>query len=74
MKKLLVFFYVIDICVMLFSLYLLFLEIKAEIEHDELALMGLLGYIQGKVIISSIVSTLVFIVITVVFVKHKKKK
>lgn len=73
MKKLLI-FYIVDICIMFFSFYLLFLVIKAHIEHDNLALMGLLPPIWMELFISSIVSTVVFVTITITLIKYKRKK
>ena len=48
--------------------------IKAHIEHDNLALMGLLPPIWMELFISSIVSTVVFITITITLIKYKRKK
>lgn len=67
-------FYIINICIMLLSAGLVIEWIIAEIMHDGLALIGLVEMIHGHAIITLIVSALIFIILTKIFIKNKKKK
>lgn len=73
-KMLLRLYYVINIFIMLLSACLVVAWIRAKIMHDGLALMGLVGMIHGHAIITLIVSALIFIILTKIFIKNKKKQ
>lgn len=74
LKSLLKLFYVLNICVILLSAYLVVKWIIAHIEHNGLVLMGLIGMIHCQAILILIISVLIFIILSVIFIKNKKKQ
>lgn len=71
-KSFLILLYIIDICIMFLSSDVVIEWIIAEIKHDGLVLIGLIGMIHWDAIIALIISILIFIIFTVIFVKNKK--
>jgi len=74
LKMILRLFYIVDICIMILSAGFVIEWIIAKIKHDGLALIGLVGMIHGNAILMLIVSALIFIVLTVIFIKNRKKQ
>ncbi len=72
MKKLLTILYIIDIYIILSSSYTLLKWKMAEIENNSVILVGIIGMNQIKGAL--IISILIFIILTVIFIKNKKKK
>ncbi len=74
LKMILRLFYIIDICIMILSAGFVIEWIVAEIKHDGLALIGLVGMVHGHAILMLIVSALIFTVLMVIFIKNRKKQ
>lgn len=74
LKSLLKLFYVLNIYVILLSAYLVLKWIIARKEHNGLVLMGLVGMIHRQAILTLIISVLIFIILSVIFIKYKKKQ
>lgn len=72
-KMLLRLYYVVNICVMLLSACIVIEYIRTKIMNDGLALIGLVGMIAGHALVTLIVSALIFIILTRIFIKQKKK-
>lgn len=72
LKIFLILFYIADIFIM-FSSFCTLLKWKiAEIENKSIVLVGIVGIKQMK--ISLIISILIFTILTIIFIKNKKKK
>lgn len=68
-KMLLRLYYFVNICIMLLSAY-----IRAKIMNDGLVLIGLIGMTAGHALVTLIISALIFIILTRIFIKQKKKE
>ncbi|MCM1506217.1 MAG: hypothetical protein NC177_03645 [Ruminococcus flavefaciens] len=73
-KMLLRLYYFVNICVMLLSAYVVIEWIRAKIMNDGLALIGLIGMIAGHALVTLIVSVLIFIILTRIFLRNRKKQ
>ncbi len=75
LKKIaIVFLYIVDISAILLCSYLLLLRCKAEIEHDELALIGLIGMVNVmEFTIYLVIAVLFFILLTTWLVMKRRK-
>lgn len=71
MIKILKLFYIINICITFLSFHTLYEWKKAEIEHNTVVLVGIVGMNQVKMIF--IISILIFVILTVIFIKNKKR-
>lgn len=74
MKRIFKLLYVIDICVVLLSADFVVRGIIAIKTHDDIALMGLTGMYHYRAIKILTISGLIFIILTIVLIKSKKKK